>query len=47
MEIVLPEDPALSLLDIYPKDIPPYHKDTYSTMFTGAFFCNCQKLEKN
>ena len=38
MEIVLPEDPAITLLDIYPKDTPPYHKDTCSTMFIGALF---------
>jgi hypothetical protein len=38
LEIVLPEDPAIPLLSIYPKDAPAYHKDTYSTMFIAAFF---------
>jgi hypothetical protein len=28
LEIVLPEDSAILLLGIYPKDTPPYHKDT-------------------
>ena len=36
MEIVLPEDPALPLLGIYPKDAPVYNKDTHSTMFIAA-----------
>ena len=31
LDIVLPEDPALPLLDIYPKDAPTYNKDTCST----------------
>jgi hypothetical protein len=30
--IVLPQDPALPLLDIYPKDAPSSHKDTCSAM---------------
>jgi hypothetical protein len=34
----LPEDPSISLLSIYPKDAPPYHKNTCSTMFVGALF---------
>ena len=33
MKIVLSEEPAIELLGIYPKDIPPNHKDTCSTMF--------------
>jgi hypothetical protein len=37
--IVLSQDPAIPLLGIYPKDIPPYCKD-YS------FIHNSQKLEK-
>jgi hypothetical protein len=27
LEIVLPEDPAILLLGMYPKNTPPYHKD--------------------
>jgi hypothetical protein len=34
----LPKDPAILLLGIYPKDSPPYHKDTWSTVFTEALF---------
>jgi hypothetical protein len=29
MEIVPPEDPAIPLLGIYPKDAPTYNKDTF------------------
>ena len=38
LEIVLPEDPAISLLGIYPKDAPIYNKDTCSTMIIVALF---------
>ena len=38
MEIVLAEDPAKSLLGIYPKDAPTYNKDTCSTMFIAYLF---------
>jgi hypothetical protein len=38
LEKVLPEDPAIPLLDIYPKDTLPYHKDTCSPMFISALF---------
>jgi hypothetical protein len=34
--IVLPQHPAIPLLDIYPKDVPLSHRDTCSTMFTAA-----------
>jgi hypothetical protein len=34
----LPEDPAIQLLGIYPKDASPYHKDTCSTMVIAALF---------
>ena len=36
--IILPEDPAIPLLDIYPKDAPTRDKDTCSTMFIAAIF---------
>jgi hypothetical protein len=32
LDIVLPEDPAISLLGIYPEDVPTCNKDTCSTM---------------
>ena len=38
MEIVLPEDPVIPLLGIYPKDSLTYNKDTCSTMFITALF---------
>jgi len=38
LDIALPEDPDISLLGIYPKDVPTYNKDTCSTMFTAALF---------
>jgi hypothetical protein len=36
LDIVLPEDPAIPVLGIYPEDVPTYHKDTYATMFIAA-----------
>ena len=38
MEIDLPEDPAIPLLGMYPKDAPPCHRNTCSTMFIAALF---------
>ena len=38
LDIVLPEDPAIALLGIYPKDAPTYNQDTCSTMFITALF---------
>ena len=38
MNIVLPEDPAIPLLGIYPEDVPTCNKDTCSTMFIEALF---------
>jgi hypothetical protein len=35
---VLPEDPAIPLLGIYPEDAPTCNKDTCSTMFIAALF---------
>ena len=36
MEIDLSEDPDIPLLAIYPKDAPPCHRGTCSTMFIAA-----------
>jgi hypothetical protein len=36
LDIVLLEDPAIPLLDIYPEDVPTGKKDTCSTMFIAA-----------
>jgi hypothetical protein len=38
LEIDLPEDPAVALLGIYPKDAPPLHRGTCSIMFIVALF---------
>ena len=38
LDIVLPEDPAIPLLGIYPEDVPTVKKDTCSTMFIAALF---------
>ena len=38
MDIVLPEDPTIPLLSIYPEDSPACNKDTWSTVFIVAVF---------
>jgi hypothetical protein len=38
LDIVLPEDPAITFLGIYPKDSPTYNKNTCSTIFIAALF---------
>ena len=38
LDIVLPEDPAIPLLGIYPEDVLTSKKDTCSTMFIAALF---------
>ena len=38
LDIVLPEDPAIPLLGIYPEDVPTSKKNTCSTMFIAALF---------
>ena len=38
MEIVLPQDPAISFLGKYPKDAPMAHTDTCSIMYIEALF---------
>ena len=38
LDIVLPEDPAIPLLGIYPEDVPTCNKDTFCTMFIAALF---------
>jgi hypothetical protein len=38
LDIILPEDPAISLLGIYLKDALRYNKDTCSTVFIAALF---------
>jgi hypothetical protein len=38
LDIVLPEDPAIPLLGIYPEDVLTGNKDTCSPMFIAASF---------
>jgi hypothetical protein len=38
LEIDLPEDPAIPLLGIHPKDAPPCHKGLYFTRFIATLF---------
>jgi hypothetical protein len=38
LDIVLPEDPAIPILGLYPEDVPTGKKDTCSTMFIAALF---------
>jgi hypothetical protein len=38
LEIVLPKDPAIPFLGIYPEDAPTYNKNTCSTMFIAILF---------
>jgi hypothetical protein len=35
---ILSQNPAIALLGICPEGAPPYHKDTYSTMFIATLF---------
>jgi hypothetical protein len=46
LDTVLPEDPAIPFLGIYPKDAPTYNKDTCSTMFTAALFIIARSWEE-
>jgi hypothetical protein len=38
LDIVIPEDPAITLLGIYPKDVLTGNKNTCSTMFIASLF---------
>jgi hypothetical protein len=38
LDIILPEDPAIPLLGIYPEKVPTGNKNTCSTMFIAALF---------
>jgi hypothetical protein len=46
--VVLTQEAAISLLGIYPRDNPPYHKDTCSTLFTVTLFIikDCDTIQK-
>jgi hypothetical protein len=38
LDIVLPVDPAIPFLSIYPEGAPTFNKDTCSIMFIAALF---------
>jgi hypothetical protein len=38
LDIVLPKDPAIPLLGIYPEEVPTGNKNTCSTIFIAALF---------
>jgi hypothetical protein len=38
LDIIVPEDPAISLLGIYPEEVPTGNKNTCSSMFIAALF---------
>jgi hypothetical protein len=44
--MLLLEDPAIPLLDIYPEDVPTGNKDTCSTMFIAALFIIARNWKK-
>jgi hypothetical protein len=46
LDIVLPEDPAIPLLAIYPEDVPTGNKNTCSTMFIAALFIIARRWEE-
>jgi hypothetical protein len=45
--MVLPEDPAILLLDIYPEDAPTCNMDTCSTTFIAALFIIARSWEEH
>jgi hypothetical protein len=45
-EILLPQDPAIPLLGIYPKDVLSSHKNTFSTMSISALFVIARNWEQ-
>jgi len=47
LDIELPEDPAITLLGIYPKDSPTHNNDTCSTMFRAALFLIARSWKKH
>jgi hypothetical protein len=42
----LPEDPAIPLFGIYPKDVLPYHRGTCYNMFIAALFVIARSWKK-
>ena len=47
LDILLPEDPSILLLGIFPNDAPTYNKHTCSTMFIAALLIIVSSWKKN
>jgi hypothetical protein len=47
LDIVLPEDPAIPLLGIYPEDVATGNKDECSTMFIVALFITAKSWKES
>jgi hypothetical protein len=47
LEIVLPEEPTIPLLGIYPENAPTYKKDTCFTMFIAVIFVIARSWEQS
>ena len=46
LDIVLPQNPAIPLLGIYPEDDPTCSNDTCSTMFIAALFITARSWKE-
>jgi hypothetical protein len=46
LDIILPEDPAILLLGIYPEDVPTCNKDTCFTMFIADLFITARSWKE-
>ena len=47
IDIDVPEDPAMPLLGIFPKDAPPCLRNKCFTMFIAAFFVIARSWKKH
>jgi hypothetical protein len=47
LDIVLPYDPAIPLLGIYPENAPTGNEDTCSTMFRAALFITARSWKEH
>jgi hypothetical protein len=46
LDIVLPENPEILLLGVYPEDTPAYNKDTCLTMFIEALIITARSWKE-
>jgi hypothetical protein len=47
LDIVLPENPAIPLLGLYPDDVPTGNKDSCYTMFIATLFTIARSWKKH